>query len=361
MRLPLAALTLLLICCAMPAPAQDAPPAPNQVTHKEMGEWLIERVAPVYPPLARQARIQGTVVLRAVINKSGEVQDVQLISGHPMLAPAAIEAVKKWHYRPYVMNGEPADVETTVQVDFKLAGEPLPAIIGDPNGQDAAFIDSSRVRVSEGVMRGLRTEKIDAVYPQEAEQARIQGQVVLSVTIDKSGEVQSIRLISGHPMLVRSAIEAVKQWKYKPYLLNDEAVGVETMVRLSFTFPEQSGHGVVADTPMEVVIPIDAAPRNGLPQRVRVSAGVEQGLLIHKVNPVYPPDARDEHIQGTVILRATIDKEGNIADLQLISGHPALAAAAIDAVKQWKYKAFLLNGNAMMVETQIQVNFTLSQ
>src|SRR5271157_5933897 len=103
-----------------------------------------------------------------------------------------------------------------------------------------------------------------------------------------------------------------------------------------------------------------AVPKIATPQRVRVSSGVQSGLLIRKVNPAYPPLARQARIQGVVILQAQISKDGNIENLQLISGHPMLAPAAIEAVKQWKYKPYLLNGEPVEVETQVQVNFTLS-
>jgi periplasmic protein TonB len=103
-----------------------------------------------------------------------------------------------------------------------------------------------------------------------------------------------------------------------------------------------------------------AVPKIATPQRVRVSSGVQSGLLVRKVPPAYPPLARQARIQGTVILQAQISKDGNIENLQLISGHPMLAPAAIEAVKQWKYKPYLLNGEPVEVETQVQVNFTLA-
>ena len=102
------------------------------------------------------------------------------------------------------------------------------------------------------------------------------------------------------------------------------------------------------------------APKIATPQRVRVSSGVSTGMLVRKVPPTYPPLARQARIQGTVVLQATISKEGSIENLQLISGHPMLAPAAIEAVKQWKYKPYLLNGEPVEVETQVQVNFTLA-
>jgi protein TonB len=103
-----------------------------------------------------------------------------------------------------------------------------------------------------------------------------------------------------------------------------------------------------------------AVPHIATPQRVRVSSGVVSGLLLRKVQPNYPPLARQARIQGVVVLQAQISKEGAIENLQLISGHPMLAPAAIEAVKQWKYKPYLLNGEPVEVETQVQVNFTLA-
>jgi protein TonB len=103
-----------------------------------------------------------------------------------------------------------------------------------------------------------------------------------------------------------------------------------------------------------------AVPKIATPQRVRVSTGVATGLLIKKVTPNYPQLAKQARIQGSVVLQAEISKDGTIQNLQLISGHPMLAPAAIEAVKQWRYKPYLLNGEPVAVETQVVVNFSLS-
>jgi len=92
-----------------------------------------------------------------------------------------------------------------------------------------------------------------------------------------------------------------------------------------------------------------------------VSQGVSQGLLIHRVEPMYPPIAQQAHIQGIVTLTAVIDKDGIIQRLQLVSGHPLLATAAIDAVKQWRYKPYLLNGQPVEAETTVTVTFRLQR
>src|SRR5580658_2315069 len=111
--------------------------------------------------------------------------------------------------------------------------------------------------------------------------------------------------------------------------------------------------GIISSTPV-------AVPKVATPQRVRVSQGVSAGLLVRRVQPNYPPLARQARIQGTVVLHAVISKDGSIEGLTLVSGHPMLAPAAIEAVKQWKYKPYLLNGEPVEVDTEVQVNFTLA-
>jgi protein TonB len=104
-------------------PILSPPPVvqPVRVSHMMEGN-LIHRVQPEYPTLARQARIQGTVVLRAIINRDGRIENLQVLSGHPMLVPAAFEAVRQWRYRPYLLNDQPVEVETQITVNFTLSG-----------------------------------------------------------------------------------------------------------------------------------------------------------------------------------------------------------------------------------------------
>ncbi|HMD17214.1 MAG TPA: energy transducer TonB [Terriglobales bacterium] len=121
--------------------------------------------------------------------------------------------------------------------------------------------------------------------------------------------------------------------------------------------PGGSAGGVIGG-----IVSMQAAniPKIATPQRVRVSMGVSQGLLIRRVQPNYPPLAKQARIQGQVVLQAEISKDGTIQNLQLVSGHPMLAPAAIEAVRQWRYKPYLLNGEPVAVETTVLVNFSLT-
>jgi len=106
-------------------PIMPAAPRPVlsavRVSHMSEGD-LVRKVLPTYPLLARSARIQGQVVLQAVISQQGAIENLRVLSGHPMLVPAAIEAVRQWRYRPYILNSEPVEVETQITVNFSLAG-----------------------------------------------------------------------------------------------------------------------------------------------------------------------------------------------------------------------------------------------
>jgi periplasmic protein TonB len=83
---------------------------------------LVHRVQPDYPAIAKSARIQGEVVLAAVISKDGTIENLRVLKGHPLLVKAALEAVQQWRYRPYLLNGDPVEVETQVTVNFVLSG-----------------------------------------------------------------------------------------------------------------------------------------------------------------------------------------------------------------------------------------------
>ena len=95
-------------------------------------------------------------------------------------------------------------------------------------------------------------------------------------------------------------------------------------------------------------------------KRIRVAARVAEANLIHDVPPQYPAEAGRARIEGTVVLMALIDKDGIVKDVRVESGLPLLAQAAIDAVKQWRYKPYLVNGEPVEVDSRITINFTLS-
>lgn len=113
---------ILSLGSPMPIVSQPHPPArPPRVSQMQLGD-LIHKVIPEYPIAAKQLRIQGAVVLQALVGKDGRVEHVQLISGPPLLVQPAMHAVEQWEYRPYLLNHEPMEVQTQVTVNFVLNG-----------------------------------------------------------------------------------------------------------------------------------------------------------------------------------------------------------------------------------------------
>ena len=110
------------IGAATPPQVRVAPAKKLAISSGVMAGNRLSGADPQYPAIARAARVQGTVVLAATISRSGTIENLHVISGPPMLAPAAEEAVRTWRYRPYLLNGEPVEVETTVKVIFNLGG-----------------------------------------------------------------------------------------------------------------------------------------------------------------------------------------------------------------------------------------------
>ncbi len=101
-------------------PARPVPVKPLPISNWAEGN-IVFRVQPTYPILAKQARVQGAVEMRAIISKTGTIENLTVVSGHPMLAASAVQAVRQWRYRPYLLNHEPIEVETEITVNFVLS------------------------------------------------------------------------------------------------------------------------------------------------------------------------------------------------------------------------------------------------
>jgi len=202
---------------------------------------ILHKVDPSYPPLAVQARISGIVRLLVTIQPNGSVQHIQVVSGHPLFVPPTIEAVKQWTFEPPA-----AEITTAIEVPFNLNdpnalaaqrniavnGAGLP---GDtPRKSGGPMPAPSRIRIGGNVQAAKLVQRVDPVYPATARAEQVQGDVVLMIVIAKDGTVESADPTDGNPILARAAVEAVKQWKYQPTLLNGEPVEVQTTVTVPF-------------------------------------------------------------------------------------------------------------------------------
>lgn len=204
---------------------------------------------------------------------------------------------------------------------------------------------------------------IKPVYPKAARSEQLQGEVMVRLAITPAGDVESATAISGNPLLAEAVVDAMKKWKFQPYIRNGQAVRVTTNQRYDFAFSDNVKDIVskdVTSSPASAVPPPNpGTPDSGIPQRVTIAQGVSHAMLIHSVAPVYPPQARAHRIEGTVLLKVVIGKDGRIKDLKKVSGLEELASAAIGAVQQWQYRPYTLKGEPVEVETTVKVNFQL--
>jgi len=190
---------------------------------------LIERVEPDYPPELREAGVQGTIVVGVVIGPDGRVTDAGGSSGRTALMPAAAETVRKWRYTPTLVGDTSVEVRTTVEVKF-------PPDDGACPSSSPPVERPNRICVASEIEAAKLIDQIQPVYPVEARQDGIMGNVVLHVIIGKDGTVSDAKLFSGHPLLLEAARDAVRQWRYMPTLLNGQPVEVETTVTVPFVF-----------------------------------------------------------------------------------------------------------------------------
>ncbi|HEY1940307.1 MAG TPA: energy transducer TonB [Candidatus Angelobacter sp.] len=201
------------------APARSIPSIPPNVAEKH----LEHKVEPRYPQEARTNHAEGKVILKIHIDEKGNVSDLSVVAGHPMFVAPAQLAVEQWKYKPFLINDKPAMVETIVTVAFSPA-------LDDAKKQSATA--NSRPLIAPEIAEKNLIYRVDPEYPPQARIAKIAGLVVLNVVIDEKGNVASVRGVSGHPMLVIVSQNAVKQWKYAPFLINGSAAEVQTMVKL---------------------------------------------------------------------------------------------------------------------------------
>jgi bla regulator protein blaR1 len=223
-------------------------------------------------------------------------------------------------------------------------------------GVAASQAGPEAVRVGGDVKEPKKIHNVAPVYPAEARAAGVQGIVFIEATIDTDGNVSDAKILRGAaPALDQAALDAVGQWQYTPTMLNGVPTPVMMTVTVNFMLSQSAGgqHAGRMSTAAQAArlrIPADT---------LWVRDGITEPTKIVNVPPVYPADARAQGVQGVVILQVVIDPQGNIADAAIVQSVPLLDQAALDAVKQWKYKPTTLNGEPKPVALTVTVNFTL--
>jgi TonB family protein len=195
-------------------------------------------------------------------------------------------------------------------------------------------------RVGGDVKAPVAIVYVDPIYPQEARQARVSGIVILDTVIDHNGVVKDVRVRKPLPFgLSEAAVDAVKQWSFKPGTLNGEAVDVVFELTVNFKLDNK-----------------DFDPNGPM----RVSGDVHAPVVVEKVEPLYTKEARKARISGIVVIEAVIGRDGLVKIAKVVKPLPfGLDQAAVDAVKQWKFEPATLQGKPVDVFYTLAVSFSL--
>jgi TonB family protein len=359
---------------------------------KVMPPKLVAQVDPIYPEIARQARVEGIVILEATTDTYGRIADVKVLKSIPLLDQAAIDAVRQWVYEPMVVDGKPKEVTFTVTVNFTLdeakkksGGGVVGGVVGGVKGgvstgvsggvaagveggvtggvkggvqggvvggvlggvgQDAKQFEGDAVRAVGDIKPPKVVKIVRPVYPENARQARVEGTVIVEAKTDEEGNVVDARVLRSIPVLDHAAIDAVKQWKYEPLIIDGKHRQVIFTVTVRFVLDEGDKGKA-----------IDKFAKGA----VKVEGDIKPPKLFKETAPVYPEIARVAGVEGVVILGAKIDEEGKVKDVIVLRSIPLLDQAAIDAVRQWVYEPMIIDGQAVSAVFTVTVRFQLKE
>ena len=206
---------------------RESPISSSQGTHKPTAKVDIDPVSAATPRSSTRSSNRVPIMIGAGLL----VLLLAFATAKWVHMPGASSSSEQSHESPQEDGRPEPNPESKRPADpTSLSGAETPAASPAPGS-----VSSERIRLPAEIASGLLISKVMPTYPTLARQARIQGQVVLDVDISKEGTIESLRTITGHPMLIPAAIDAVKQWRYKPYLLNAEPVPVQTQVTVNFS------------------------------------------------------------------------------------------------------------------------------
>ena len=314
---------------------------PVRVGSRVMADKLVHQVDPKIPGHPGSSRPLAQFILSIVIDGNGAVQGVEVLQGdddHPPSNSDVADAVKQWRYKPFLLDGKPVPVRTTVFLRLPRAEQVGAAGSQASPHPEPAFDEP--IHVGTNVMADRLIHRVDPEVPSGLEGDGPLGLIILSVVVGKNGKVQQVTVVrgdKGDPRLDSAAVKAVKQWRYEPYVYQGKPIIVRTTILLRMPKSELA-----------------------VEEPVRVGGRVMESRLIHRVDPEYPIELKETRPSGQVILSIVIGKNGEVQQGEVLKGdegHAGLYSAATNAVSQWRYQPFVLNGIPVPVRTTVVIRF----
>ena len=284
---------------------------------------LIKRVDPEYPEDAKAARIQGTVRFTALIAKDGSLKNLQLISGHPILVQAAMDAVKQWVYQPTSIDGEAIEVQTEIEVNFRLEAPATPPGV---------------YRIGNGVSAPRVLSKQEPRYSAEAEIARLQGTVTVSLVVGEDGKARNIRVTKSLGLgLDEKAVEAIGLWQFMPGEKEGNPVPILATIQVNFRLVDKVFDNV------------------GQWHLTRASfKPPEEASLPSLIKAKFPHDSPSVD-GGSVVVALDVDEQGLPAHIHIEkSSDSKWEEDVMAAAREWRFTPGLKDGAPVVVPLTLE-------
>ena len=235
----IAALLLASFCSVF---AQQSPPAAAAAQEPV----ITRQPTPQYPPAAAAGRISGLVRVHVFVSATGDVAQVKLMSGHPLFADAAKNAAAAMKFAPRSVDGTPQPFSALISYYFELNSHGRASIrqkvsyCASATEPECEEVITAPVRAIDAAPNGdsvklLPISIVTPALPPEARAQRVEGQVMLSVTISPEGRVTDVTVESGHPLLTKAAVEAMQLWRFAPFIRGGKPVAVHTHIPINFS------------------------------------------------------------------------------------------------------------------------------
>jgi TonB family protein len=219
---------------------QSDPSATAHISPGVIAGQRLSFVNPVYPDVAKKAKLSGTVVLHALIGKDGKMEKLDVLtSSNPIFNNSAMEAVSKWTYRPYLLNGNPTAVDTSITINYSLnpdpARTPSPAPSPSASNPQPSAPSNQLMHVGGDVTQPVVISQGEPEYTRQARAAKLSGTVRVYLQVDPDGHTSHIRVVKGVGMgLDEKAVLAVSKYKFKPATLAGKPVPVDLYIDVNF-------------------------------------------------------------------------------------------------------------------------------
>jgi TonB family protein len=305
-----------------------------------MGAQLMHRSPVYYPREALAKNLEGVVVAQVKLDDGGNVSDASILSGPDEFRKAVLQSLLSWHFAKDAAGGTRQISVTFRKTAEPAQAEPAPTITRDNISVTAPFLPTPAPANRKSV-------ETAPLFPNPA------AHTIRSISVEGLG-------IPTDEVLAKLPLHVNDEWTPEGMSkLIDAVHQIDEHLMVSASHLPPGNVAIRISAPPPPPQPLTAPPL--VPGVVNVGGRVQAHKLISNPQPVYPPDAREARISGTVELQALIGPDGHMKSLTVISGHPLLRQASLDAVKQWVYQPTLLNDQPVSVATTIDVIFTLGQ